>query len=154
MIAFIFPGQGSQKSAWGRRSSRAYPEARAAFDEADAALRRWRAASTAAERALFRGARGTAGADGDHAAGDAHRQHRCVPRARVEGVRPAFVAGHSLGEYSAHVTAGTFAFADAVRLVRRRGRYMQEAVPVGEGAMAAIVGATLDVVRAGLRGGC
>jgi [acyl-carrier-protein] S-malonyltransferase len=63
------------------------------------------------------------------------------------GVRPAFVAGHSLGEYSAHVAAGTIPFGDAVRVVRRRGRYMQEAVPVGEGAMAAIVGASLDVVR-------
>jgi [acyl-carrier-protein] S-malonyltransferase len=63
------------------------------------------------------------------------------------GVQPDFVAGHSLGEYSAHVAAGTFAFADAVALVRRRGRYMQEAVPVGTGAMAAILGASLDVVR-------
>ena len=63
------------------------------------------------------------------------------------GIHPSFVAGHSLGEYSAHVAAGTFAFADAVRLVRRRGRYMQEAVPVGVGSMAAIVGTTLDVVR-------
>ena len=52
------------------------------------------------------------------------------------GVEPAFVAGHSLGEYSAHVAAGTFSFGDAVRIVRRRGRYMQEAVPVGVGAMA------------------
>ena len=56
------------------------------------------------------------------------------------GLKPAFVAGHSLGEYSAHVAAGTLAFADAVRLVRNRGRYMQEAVPVGHGAMAAILG--------------
>ncbi len=56
------------------------------------------------------------------------------------GVTPSFVAGHSLGEYSAHVAAGTFAFADAVRLVRNRGRYMQEATPVGSGAMAAILG--------------
>ena len=56
------------------------------------------------------------------------------------GIRPSIVAGHSLGEYSAHVAAGTFAFADAVRIVRRRGRYMQEAVPVGAGAMAAMLG--------------
>ena len=63
-----------------------------------------------------------------------------------QGIMPAFVAGHSLGEYSAHVAAGTFAFADAIGLVRRRGRYMQEAVPVGTGAMAAIVGADLAVV--------
>jgi [acyl-carrier-protein] S-malonyltransferase len=56
------------------------------------------------------------------------------------GLTPALVAGHSLGEYSANVAAGTFSFADALRIVRRRGRYMQEAVPVGEGAMSAILG--------------
>lgn len=65
-----------------------------------------------------------------------------------QGVRPAFVAGHSLGEYSAHVAAGTFTFSDLVGLVRRRGRYMQEAVPVGTGAMAAILGADLAIVAA------
>jgi len=62
------------------------------------------------------------------------------------GITPAFVAGHSLGEYSANVAAGTFAFADALRLVRNRGRYMQEAVPVGDGAMAAILGLDADTV--------
>src|SRR5262249_61152923 len=62
------------------------------------------------------------------------------------GVKPAFVAGHSLGEYSANVAAGTFDFADALALVRRRGRCMQEAVPVGTGAMAAVIGADADVV--------
>ena len=65
----------------------------------------------------------------------------------AQGIRPAFVAGHSLGEYSAHVAAGTIAFSDAVRLVRRRGRYMQEAVPVGVGAMSAILGADLETVQ-------
>jgi [acyl-carrier-protein] S-malonyltransferase len=63
------------------------------------------------------------------------------------GIRPAFVAGHSLGEYSANVAAGTLRFADAVRIVRRRGQYMQEAVPVGRGAMAAILGLDADAVR-------
>ncbi len=63
-----------------------------------------------------------------------------------KGLRPEYVAGHSLGEYSAHVAAGTLAFADAVRTVRNRGQYMQEAVPVGVGAMAAILGMTLDTV--------
>jgi len=63
-----------------------------------------------------------------------------------KGVRPDYVAGHSLGEYSAHVAAGTITFADAVRTVRNRGKYMQEAVPVGVGAMAAILGMTLATV--------
>ena len=62
------------------------------------------------------------------------------------GITPAFVAGHSLGEYSANVAAGTFAFADALRIVRRRGRYMQEAVPVGTGEMAAILGLDVNLV--------
>ena len=62
------------------------------------------------------------------------------------GFTPAYVAGHSLGEYSANVAAGTFSFGDALRTVRRRGRYMQEAVPVGEGAMAAILGLDADKV--------
>ena len=62
------------------------------------------------------------------------------------GLTPAYVAGHSVGEYSANVAAGTFTFADALRIVRRRGRYMQEAVPVGEGAMAAILGLDADKV--------
>jgi [acyl-carrier-protein] S-malonyltransferase len=62
------------------------------------------------------------------------------------GITPAFVAGHSLGEYSANVAAGTFEFSDALRLVRRRGRYMQEAVPAGEGAMAAVLGLDAEQV--------
>jgi [acyl-carrier-protein] S-malonyltransferase len=64
------------------------------------------------------------------------------------GIAPSFVAGHSLGEYSAHVVAGTFSFADAVRTVRRRGQFMQEAVPVGEGAMAAVLNLSIELVRA------
>src|SRR5205823_8573851 len=65
-----------------------------------------------------------------------------------KGVKPNFVAGHSLGEYSAHVAAETISFADAVRTVRNRGKYMQEAVRVGTGAMAAILGMNLDAVGA------
>ena len=65
-----------------------------------------------------------------------------------KGLKPAFVAGHSLGEYSAHVAAGTLSFADAVRTVRNRGKYMQEAVPVGVGAMAAVLGMDLDALTA------
>jgi len=69
----------------------------------------------------------------------------------ARGCRPDIVAGHSLGEYSAHVAAGTIAFADAVRIVRNRGRYMQEAVPVGAGAMAAILGLDVSVVEQACR---
>src|SRR5947199_4397162 len=65
-----------------------------------------------------------------------------------KGIRPTFLAGHSLGEYSAHVAAGTISFADTVRTVRNRGKYMQEAVPVGTGAMAAILGMNLHAVGA------
>ena len=67
------------------------------------------------------------------------------------GIAPAYVAGHSLGEYSANVAAGTVGFADALRIVRRRGRYMQEAVPVGAGAMAAILGLDAEVVAQACR---
>ena len=70
------------------------------------------------------------------------------------GIAPAFVAGHSLGEYSANVAAGTFAFDDALRIVRRRGQYMQEAVPVGTGAMAAILGLEADQVRQACEDAC
>ena len=69
----------------------------------------------------------------------------------ANGLRPAFVAGHSLGEYSANVAAGTFAFGDALNIVRRRGRYMQEAVPVGTGAMSAVLGLDADRVAEACR---
>ena len=147
MIAFIFPGQGSQQVGMGRALADAFVEARAAFDEADTAFRDDERPSTALSTLCFEG-------PADRLALTEITQPAIlttsIAACRVlesRGVRPAFVAGHSLGEYSAHVAAGTFAFPEAVRIVRRRGRYMQEAVPVGEGAMAAIVGITLDVVR-------
>jgi [acyl-carrier-protein] S-malonyltransferase len=142
MIAFIFPGQGSQQVGMGRALAESFPVARAAFEEADVAFAE--AAPGPADASLrdliFEGpeARLTLTEITQPAIVAAS-----IAAFRVleqEGVRPAFVAGHSLGEYSAHVAAGTFAFADAVRIVRHRGRYMQEAVPVGEGAMAAILG--------------
>lgn len=66
---------------------------------------------------------------------------------KEKGLAPRYVAGHSLGEYSAHVAAGTFSFADAVRTVRKRGQYMQEAVPAGQGAMAAVLGMSIDALQ-------
>jgi len=131
----------------GKALADAYPEARAAFDEADAAFSDPERPSAALSAICFEGP--------EDLLALTEIQQPAILTASVaacrvlesKGARPAFVAGHSLGEYSAHVAAGTIAFADAVRVLRLRGRYMQEAVPVGEGAMAAIVGAGLDVVR-------
>ena len=152
MIAFLFPGQGSQQVGMGKALTDAFPDARATFDEADAAF--------------------GAGAVDIESAPPATLSQLCfdgpedqlklteytqpailtvsIAAARVlasRGFRPDFVAGHSLGEYSANVAAGTLAFSDAVAVVRRRGRYMQEAVPVGQGAMAAILGLDAAAVR-------
>jgi [acyl-carrier-protein] S-malonyltransferase len=135
VIAFVFPGQGSQRVGMGRALAEASPECRAVFDEADAAL------GEPLSRLCFEG-------PDDRLVLTENTQPAILTVSvaaarllRARGIEPAFVAGHSLGEYSAHVAAGTIEFADAVRIVRRRGRYMQEAVPVGAGAMAAILGA-------------
>jgi [acyl-carrier-protein] S-malonyltransferase len=146
VIAFIFPGQGSQKVGMGRALVESFAEARAAFEEADRAFGDGDGQPTLSSL-CFNGPE-------DRLALTEITQPALlatsIAACRVlesKGVLPAFLAGHSLGEYPAHVMAGTFSLTDAVRIVRRRGRYMQEAVPVGEGAMAAIVGATIDVVR-------
>jgi [acyl-carrier-protein] S-malonyltransferase len=136
----------------GRDLAEAYPEARDAFAEADAAFDMWGPASAGPDIESL----STLCFEGPH---DRLMLTEITQPALLtvsiaayrvlaaRGVRPSFVAGHSLGEYSANVTAGTIGFADAVAIVRRRGRYMQEAVPVGEGAMAAILGAAPDIVR-------
>jgi len=134
MIAFVFPGQGSQVVGMGRALAAADPISRATFEAADEALgedlSRLCFEGPAAELSLTEYTQPALLAVSTAAA-------RFLGR---RGLRPAFVAGHSLGEYSAHVAAGTIAFEDAVRLVRLRGRYMQEAVPIGAGAMAAVLG--------------
>ena len=142
---FLFPGQGSQKIGMGRAWAEAYPEARAAFDEASGALGFDVAAlcwqGPEAELQLT--------ANTQPAILTASVAIARVLAAR--GFAPASltaVAGHSLGEYSALVVAGVLSLADAARLVRRRGELMQEAVPVGVGAMAAILGLDAEVVRA------
>jgi len=134
VIAFIFPGQGSQKVGMGKTLADAYPICRATFQEADDAL------GESLSRVIFDG-------PDDQLTLTENAQPAILAVSiaayrllESRGLQPAYVAGHSLGEYSANVAAGTFAFADALRIVRRRGRYMQEAVPVGEGAMAAILG--------------
>ena len=128
----------------------AFPEARAAFEEADAAFGAAGSTGASLSTLCFNGPE-------EQLTLTEHTQPAIlamsVAAARVlaaHGVEPAVVAGHSLGEYSANVVAGTFGFGEAVAIVRRRGRYMQEAVPVGTGAMAAILG--LD--EAGVRRAC
>jgi len=123
----------------GRALADAYPEARAAFDEAEAAL-------PGLTTIIFDGPEDelvlTQNAQPAILTVSVAAQRVLAAR----GIEPALVAGHSLGEYSANVAAGTMGFADAVRVVRRRGQYMQEAVPVGAGAMAAILGLDGDEV--------
>lgn len=134
MIAFVFPGQGAQKVGMGQSLAEAYPVCREVFEEADAALGESLSGlcfSGPEERLRLTEFTQPAILATSVAA------YRLVAS---RGVRAAFAAGHSLGEYSAHVAAGTISFADALRTVRRRGRYMQEAVPEGEGSMAAVLG--------------
>jgi len=142
MIACLFPGQGSQRVGMGKALAEAHAVCRTTFDEADAAL------GEPLSRLCFEGPE-------DQLQLTENTQPAILAVSVAtwrllaqQGLRPAFVAGHSLGEYSAHVAAGTLAFADALRIVRRRGRYMQEAVPVGEGAMAAVLGLDADEVAA------
>ena len=147
MIAFLFPGQGSQKVGMGRALADAFAEARATFDEADAAFADRQGRPGSLSTLCFEGPE-------DQLMLTEYTQPAIltvsIAAARVlasRGIQPDLVTGHSLGEYSANVVAGTFGFADAVRVVRRRGRYMQEAVPVGQGAMAAILGLDAATVR-------
>lgn len=131
--AFLFPGQGSQFVGMGRDLYDNHPAARLIFFEADAAL------GFPLSKLIFEGPE-------DQLQLTENTQPAIltvsVAASRViaeKGIFPALAAGHSLGEYSAHVAAGTLKFADAVRTVRSRGRYMQQAVPAGKGAMAAIL---------------
>ena len=133
-LAVLFPGQGSQTVGMGRDLYEKYPVARAVFDEADEAL------GFHLSDLIFKGPEETLKLT-EHTQPAILTVSTAADRVlREAGIAPAMAAGHSLGEYSAQVAAGTLSFADAVRAVRLRGRYMQQAVPAGEGAMAAILG--------------
>jgi [acyl-carrier-protein] S-malonyltransferase len=140
MIAFIFPGQGAQKVGMGKALADAFPICQQTFQEADAAL------GEPLSRIIFEGPEDQLTLTENTQPAILTVSIAAYRLLESRGIKPAFVAGHSLGEYSANVAAGTFSFADALRLVRRRGRFMQEAVPVGEGAMAAIIGLEADAV--------
>lgn len=141
-IAFIFPGQGSQAAGMGRELAEKYAAARAVFEEADEAL------GFALSRLCFEGPAEDLQLTENTQPAILTTSVAALRAADSEGLpRPSFVAGHSLGEYSALVAAGALSLADAVRTVRKRGRYMQEAVPVGAGAMAAVLGADLETIE-------
>ena len=145
-IALLFPGQGSQSVGMGRAFYDANPEARAVFEEADDAL------NFSLSDLIFNGPEDTL-----KLTENTQPAILTVSIAALRALQPeldarnltiSYAAGHSLGEYSAHVAAQTFSFADAVRTVRARGQFMQSAVPAGQGAMAAILGLNLPDIEA------
>jgi [acyl-carrier-protein] S-malonyltransferase len=141
-LAFLFPGQASQYCGMGRDLAEKFAEARAVFDEADAAL------GTSISKICFEGSEDDLKLTENTQPAILTVSVAAFRVLEAKGIVPDCVAGHSLGEYSALVAAGGIEFTDAVKLVRKRGRYMQEAVPAGEGAMAAILGmAPLEVAE-------
>jgi len=144
--AFVFPGQGSQSVGMGRALAEAFPAARMVFEEIDDALgqklSKLMAEGPESELTLTQNAQPALMAVSLAVV----RALESEGGAKV-GTAATFVAGHSLGEYSALAAAGTFALADAARLLRRRGLAMQRAVPVGEGAMAALLGLDLEAAQ-------
>ena len=141
-IALIFPGQGSQAVGMGKDLAEKYPAARHTFEEANDAL------GYKLSQLCFDGPEEELRMTEITQPAILTVSVAALRVLETQIPRPAFVAGHSLGEYSAHVASGTIAFADAVRTVRSRGKYMQEAVPLGVGAMAAILGMAFETVAA------
>jgi [acyl-carrier-protein] S-malonyltransferase len=140
-VAFLFPGQGSQRVGMGRLLAATRPESRAVFEEVDAAL------GIALSQLCFAGPEEDLQLTTNTQPALVATSIAALRALEREGVRPDWVAGHSLGEYSALVCAGALSLADAVRTVRLRGQYMQEAVPVGVGGMAAVLGLDLAQVE-------
>ena len=141
MIAFLFPGQGSQEVGMGRALAEASKAAAAVWAEADAAL------GFPLSRLCFEGPSEELALTINTQPAVLTASVAAASALAERGVTPGLAAGHSLGEYSALVVGGALRFADAVRLVRRRGEFMQEAVPVGTGAMAALLGVDLAVAE-------
>ncbi len=137
-IAFLFPGQGSQAAGMGKALADSHACAKAVFQEADEAL------GFAISQLCFEGPDDQLRLTENTQPALLTVSIAALSVLKEAGYQPSFVAGHSLGEYSALVAAGSLKFADAVRLVRNRGRYMQEAVPAGVGAMAAILKPPMD----------
>jgi [acyl-carrier-protein] S-malonyltransferase len=131
--AFLFPGQGSQFAGMGKSLAGSYPEAARVFEEADAAL------EFPISKLCFEGPEDQLKLTENTQPALLAVSLAALAVLRNKGVQPEYVAGHSLGEYSALVAAGSLSLADAVKMVRKRGRYMQEAVPAGVGAMAALL---------------
>lgn len=131
--AFLFPGQGSQFAGMGKSLAAEFPAARAIFEEADAVL------GFSLSKLCFEGPEDQLKMTENTQPAVLTASVAAFAVLREKGMEPDYVAGHSLGEYSAVVAAGGLKFADAVQLVRKRGRYMQDAVPPGAGAMAALV---------------
>lgn len=142
-LAFIFPGQGSQNPGMGKDLADKFPAARQVFEEADEAL------GFALSALCFNGPAEQLQLTENTQPAILTTSVAALRAVESEGFpTPDFVAGHSLGEYSALVAAGALSLTEAVRTVRKRGQYMQEAVPLGTGAMAAILGADVETVAA------
>ncbi|HEU0094319.1 MAG TPA: ACP S-malonyltransferase, partial [Vicinamibacteria bacterium] len=144
-VAWAFPGQGSQKVGMGRALHDGFAESRAVFEEADGAL------GFPLSRLCFEGPEEQLQLTANTQPAILTVSVAAARALAARGVGPQWVAGHSLGEYSALVTAGVLSLRDAVIAVRRRGEYMQEAVPVGEGAMAAILALDLPAIEQACR---
>jgi [acyl-carrier-protein] S-malonyltransferase len=144
-LAFVFPGQGSQQVGMGKALAEAFAASREVFAEADSAL------GFSLSNLAFEGPQDQLQLTANTQPAILATSIAALRPLVARGIRPDWVAGHSLGEYSALVAAGSISLTDALRTVRRRGQYMQEAVPVGSGAMAAILGLDLAAIEAACR---